>query len=147
MCETPFWPGRTTEGWLDNINWCSISTTRRKGSNYIKWRLRCHHIWFIYFSTIVLIYVIITLRFLTPQKWLFWGPQNTPAIQVHKPFHWRVQRFLGYDVMQYNICYIFCYPYPESIQQAEPLKIIEKPKDEGRVAVRSLSFWRKMAWD
>ena len=27
--------------------------------------------------------------------WLFWGPQNTPTIQVHSPFHWKVQGFLG----------------------------------------------------
>ena len=31
-----------------------------------------------------------TLRVLTPQKWLFCG-----VIQVHSPFHWRAQGFLG----------------------------------------------------
>ena len=35
-----------------------------------------------------LIEQITTLSILTPLKWLFWGPSNTPAIQVHSPFHW-----------------------------------------------------------
>ena len=35
-----------------------------------------------------LIEQITTLSFLTPLKWLFWGPSNTPAIQLHSPFHW-----------------------------------------------------------
>ena len=30
---------------------------------------------------------------LTPQKWLFWGPG--PLLYRFKPFHWRVQGFLG----------------------------------------------------
>ena len=33
------------------------------------------------------------LRFLTLQKWLFWGPR--PLLYRFKPFHWRVQGFLG----------------------------------------------------
>ena len=35
-----------------------------------------------------LIEQITTLSILTPLKWLFWGPSNTPAIQVYSPFHW-----------------------------------------------------------
>ena len=34
-----------------------------------------------------------SLRILTPQKWLFWGPG--PLLYRFKPFHWRVQGFLG----------------------------------------------------
>ena len=43
---------------------------------------------------LVVTHHVSTLRILTPQEWLFWGPPNTPAIQVHSPFHWRVQGFL-----------------------------------------------------
>ena len=35
-----------------------------------------------------------TPRILTPQKWLFWGPG--PLLYRFKPFHWRVQGFLGH---------------------------------------------------
>ena len=32
-----------------------------------------------------------TLRILTPQKWLFWEPQNTPGYTgSNSPLHWRV---------------------------------------------------------
>ena len=34
-----------------------------------------------------------TLRILPLKNWLFWRPKNTPA--SFKPFHWRVQGFLG----------------------------------------------------
>ena len=34
-----------------------------------------------------------TLRILTPQKCLFWGPG--PLLYRFNPFHWRVQGFLG----------------------------------------------------
>ena len=39
-----------------------------------------------------------SLRILTPQKWLFWGPG--PLLCRFKPFHWRVQGFLGLDIFQ-----------------------------------------------
>ena len=40
------------------------------------------------------------LRILTPQNWLFWGP-NPCVIQVHSPFHWRVKCWsLGWNFFQ-----------------------------------------------
>ena len=46
----------------------------------------------------------LTLRILTPQKWLFWGPG--PLLCRFKPFHWRVQGFLGHKT---NCGTTWCY--------------------------------------
>ena len=55
---------------------------------------------------------ICTLRILTPQKWLFWGPR--PLLYRFKPLHWRVQGFLGYEEIHPFCCweFVFCVFFP-----------------------------------
>ena len=50
----------------------------------------------------------ISLRILSPLKWLFWGPKNTPASYSFKPLHSRGQGFLG---IWYNIEFMIIYVY------------------------------------
>ena len=49
-------------------------------------------------------------RILTPQKWLFWGPG--PLLYRFKPFHWRVQGFLGW----WNFLLLQWMEFPSLIQ-------------------------------
>ncbi len=45
-----------------------------------------------------------SLRILTPQNWLFWGPG--PLLYRFKPLHWRVPGYLGiYIYILYNYIY------------------------------------------
>ena len=65
----------------NGIQWLYVSFPRQKRGFYRR-----------FWDSVLGWLSITTLRILTPQKWLFWGPW--PLLYRFKPCHWRVQGFL-----------------------------------------------------